>query len=154
MPEGYDRLLVCKTHNVMWKMRPYDGPPEYDMELRELCDRHNAQIGDPDNCRAMIFRTDPDTASKLDVETALKNKMADHDVYIKDFRDDLKVDALRCFNRHNRPSDGCPDWCDESKTIGRKTGVPTEHRQYLCMYCPVGAHVAHLERKQMGMYGK
>ena len=70
--KDFDRLLVCKTHGVMWKMRPYDGPPEYDQELRELCDRHNAQVPNPQDCRALIYRTDADTASKLDIETAKK----------------------------------------------------------------------------------
>lgn len=155
MPEtGYDRLLVCKTHGVMYKMRPYDGPPEYDQELIELCNRHNAQVPDPDNCKALIFRTDQETASKLDVETALKNELKEHDVYIRDFRDDLKVEALKCFNRHDRPKGGCMDWCDESKTIGRKIGVPPSKRQYLCMYCPVGSWVAEQERAAMGMYKK
>lgn len=149
---GFDRILVCKHHGVMYKMRPYDGPPEYDQELIELCKRHNAQFPDPDNCRATIYRTDPDTAEKMDVESALSKELSDHDVYIKDFRDDLKVEALKCFNQHNRPSDGCPDWCIEAKTIGRKIGVPPEKRQFLCMYCPAGAHVAHVERKAMGLY--
>lgn len=154
MAEEMNRLLVCKTHGVMYRMRPYQGPPEYDQELRELCDRHNAQVPDPDNCRALIFLTDKETASKLDVETALKKELADHDVYIRDFRDELKVDALRCFNRHNRPSGSCSDWCAEEKTIGRKVGVPEDKRQYLCMYCPVAEFYVHKARQQMGLYGK
>lgn len=150
----FDRLLVCKTHGVMYKMRPYDGAVEYDMELKELCDRHNAQVPDPENCKALIFRTDQETASKLDVETALRNELQEQDVYIRDFRDELKVDALKCYNRHDRPKQGCIDWCHESKTIGRKIGVPPDKRQYLCMYCPVGSWVAEQERKAMGMYDK
>lgn len=158
MPEtGYDRLLVCKTHAVMYKMKPYDGPVEYDQELIELCDRHNGQFanqGAPDTCNALIFRTDPETASKLDVETALKNELNEMNVFIKDFRDELKTDALKCYNRHERPKAGCIDWCAEDKTIGRKVGVPKEHRQYLCMYCPVGSWVAQQERIQMGLYNQ
>ena len=138
----------------MYKMRPYDGPPEYDQELIELCNRHNGQVPDPENCKALIFRTDPETASKLDVETALRKEMADQDVYIRDFRDELKVDALKCFNKHNRPTAGCMDWCTESKTIGRKIGVPTDQRQYLCMYCPAAAYYTHKFRDQLGLYGK
>lgn len=148
----FHRLLVCKTHGVMYKMRPYDGPAEYDMELRELCERHNAQVPDPDNCRALIFRTDSETAGKLDVETAVRKELAEQDVYIKDFRDELKSDALRCFNRHNRPSEGCIDWCNDDKTIGRKVGVPKEKRQYLCMYCPAADHYVHKARTLKGMY--
>jgi hypothetical protein len=148
----FHRLLVCKTHGVMYKMRPYDGPAEYDMELRELCDRHNANVPDPENCRALIFRTDPETADKLDVETALKKELSEQDVYIRDFRDELKVDALKCFNRHNRPNSGCIDWCNDDKTIGRKIGVPPEKRQYLCMYCPAADYYVHRSRTAKGMY--
>jgi len=148
----FHRLLVCKTHGVMYKMRPYDGPAEYDMELRELCERHNAQVPDPDNCRALIFRTDSETAGKLDVETAIRKELAEQDVFIKDFRDELKSDALRCFNRHNRPSEGCIDWCNDDKTIGRKVGVPKDKRQYLCMYCPVADYYVHKARTLKGMY--
>ena len=152
--KDFDRLLVCKTHGVMWKMRPYDGPPEYDQELRELCDRHNAQVPDPQNCRALIYRTDPETAAKLDVETALKNELKEQDVYIRDFRDELKVDALKCFSRHNRPSQGCIDWCNDDKTIGRKSGVPKDKRQYVCMYCPAAEYYTHRQRTEMGLYDK
>ena len=150
----FHRLLVCKTHGVMYKMRPYDGVPEYDQELRELCDRHNAQVPDPENCRALIFRTDAETATKLDVETALKNELKEQDVYIRDFRDELKVDALRCFNRHSRPSQGCIDWCNDDKTIGRKTGIPKDKRQYLCMYCPAAEYYTHRQRIELGLYDK
>lgn len=154
MAEDFHRLLVCKTHGVMWKMKPYDGPPEYDMELREICDRHNAQIPDPQNCSALIYRTDPETASKLDIETALRTDLEGHNVFIRDFRDELKVDALKCFNRHNRPKQGCLDWCSEEKTIGRKVGVPKEKRQYVCMYCPVAEYYTHRQRTELGLYDK
>jgi hypothetical protein len=150
--EQAHRLLVCKTHGVMWKMRPYDGPPEYDQELRELCDRHNAQVPDPQNCSALIYRTDEETAKKLDTETAVKGELAKNDVFIRDTRDELKVDALKCFNRHNRPKQGCIDWCAEDKTVGRKIGVPPEKRQYLCMYCPAAEYYTHRQRVEMGMY--
>jgi hypothetical protein len=152
MAEEMNRLLVCKTHGVMYKMKPYTGTPEYDMELRELCDRHNAQVPDPENCKAVIFLTDKDTASKLDVETALKNELKEQDVYIKDFRDELKVDALKCFNRHSRPKQGCIDWCNDEKTIGRKVGVPVEKRQYVCMYCPAAEYYTHRQRTELGLY--
>lgn len=161
MAEPHNRLLVCwrivngrKRDGVIYKMTPYDGPPEYDMELIDILERHKARHQDFDNWRALIFRTDKETASKLDAETAIKSELKRHDIYIKDFRDELKVDALRCFNRHNRPNSGCSDWCDESKTIGRKVGVPVEKRQFLCMYCPAASFYAHKERKMLGLYDK
>lgn len=161
MSEQPNRLLVCwrningkKTDGVIYKMRPYDGPAEYDMELLDILERHKARNPDYDNWRALIFRTDKDTADKLDAETAIKNELKNHDIIIKDFRDELKTDALRCFDRHNRPTTGCVDWCDESKTIGRKIGVPKEKRQYLCMYCPAAAWYTHKERQMLGLYDK
>lgn len=159
MSEPMNRLLVCwrlvngrKTDGVMYKMTPYDGPPEYDMELLDILERHKARHQDYENWRALIFRTDKDTASKLDAETAIKNELKAHDIFIKDFRDELKVDALKCFNKHNRPNKGCPDWCDESKTIGRKVGVPADKRQYLCMYCPAAEYPTYKERLKLGLY--
>lgn len=161
MSEQPNRLLVCwrvvngrKTDGVIYKMRPYDGPAEYDMELIDILERHKARNQDYDNWRALIFRTDKDTADKLDAETAIKNELKRHDIIIKDFRDELKVDALRCFDKHNRPDRGCVDWCDESKTVGRKIGVPKEKRQYLCMYCPAAEWYTHKERQMLGLYDK
>jgi hypothetical protein len=90
----------------------------------------------------------------LDVETALKKELQEQDVYIRDFRDELKVDALKCFSRHNRPSQGCIDWCNDDKTIGRKTGVPKDKRQYVCMYCPAAEYYTHRQRTEMGLYDK
>lgn len=158
--EQAHRLLVTwreepdgkKSGAVMYKMRPYDGAPEYDMELIDILERHKAKNPDHDKWKGLIFRTDKETASKLDAETAIKNELKAHDLYIRDFRDELKVDALRCFNRHNRPNTGCLDWCDESKTIGRKVGVPKEKRQYLCMYCPAAEWYARKERQILGLY--
>lgn len=159
MSEPFNRLLVCwrvvngkKTDGIMYKMNPYDGPPEYDMELLDILERHKARHQDYDNWRALIFRTDKETATKLDAETAIKNELKSHDIFIKDFRDELKVDAIKCFNRHNRPTKGCPDWCDESKTIGRKVGIPVDKRQYLCMYCPAAEYPTYKERLKLGLY--
>ena len=44
------------------------------------------------------------------------------------------------------------DWCDESKTIGRKVGVPVDKRQYLCMYCPAAEYPTYKERLKLGLY--
>lgn len=148
------RLLVCQACGVMYKLRPYDGPPEYDMELIEIINRHLGQAADPrpESHPAQIFRTDEETASKLDMETTVKNELMKNEIWMRDFRDELKVDALKCFNQHGRPK-LCPDYESESKTIGRKVGVPKEYRQYLCTYCPAAAEVIHIKRKQKGMYG-
>lgn len=148
------RLLTCQSCQVMYRLRDYDGPADYDMELIEIIQRHLGQAvnPDPDAHRSIIIRCDESTWEKLGDETKIKEELAKNEWEVREIRDDMKVEALRCFNRHNRPSGMCPDYEDDSKTIGRKIGVPKENRQYLCHYCPASAYVIHNVRKAKGMY--
>lgn len=150
------RLLTCQACQVMYRLRDYDGPAEYDMELVEIINRHLGQADnpDPDAHRSIILRCDEDTWEKLGDETQIKQELAKNEWEVREIRDDMKVEALKCFNKHNRPSGMCPDYEDSSKTIGRTIGVPPENRQYLCHYCPASAYVIHKVRKAKGMYDK
>jgi hypothetical protein len=69
-------------------------------------------------------------------------------------------DALKCFDRHNRPEGYCIDWKDDSKRLGRATpegkawqkqnqDAPTMH---LCDFCPVASTVAVAQRAATGAY--
>ena len=148
------RLLTCQSCGVMYRMRDYDGPAEYDMELIELCNRHLGQAAnpDPDAHKSIILRCDQDTWDKLGDETKIKQELAKNEWEVRELRDDLKVEALKCFQRHGAPQDMCIDYEDDSKTIGRKIGVPKSSRQYLCHYCPASAYVIHRARQAKGMY--
>lgn len=148
------RLLTCQTCGTMYRMKDYDGAVQYDMELIELCNRHLGQAAnpDPDAHKSIIIRCDQNTWDKLGDETQIKKELAKNEWEVRELRDDLKVEALKCFTRHNSPKMGCIDYEDESKTIGRKIGVPKENRQYLCHYCPVQSFVTHNIRKKKGMY--
>lgn len=148
------RLLACRTCGTMYKMRDYEGNADYDMELQELINRHLGQAEDrnPESHLSLIFRVDEATWDKLGDETSVQKELLKNEWVVRELRDDLKVEALRCFNRHNRPSNGCMDYEDESKTIGRKVGIPKENRQYLCHYCPAQEHVTHKKRLAKGMY--
>ena len=148
------RLLACRTCGTMYKMRDYEGNADYDMELQELINRHLGQADDrnPESHLSLIFRVDESTWEKLGDETSVQKELLKNEWVVRELRDDLKVEALRCFNRHNRPANGCMDYEDESKTIGRKVGIPKENRQYLCHYCPAQEHVTHKKRLAKGMY--
>ena len=148
------RLLTCKPCGVMYRMKDYDGPAEYDMELIEIINRHLHQASDPrpESHESLILRCDEDTWSKLGDETQIKTELAKNEWEVREMRDDLKVEAIKCFSRHGRPGNGCPDYEDESKTVGRKVGVPPSQRQYLCHYCPAASFVVHKKRKAKGMY--
>jgi len=139
----------------MHKMRDYDGNADNDMELQEIIKMHLARAQDPspESHMSQIFRCDQETYDKLDGETGIKKELMKNEIEVREVRDDLKVEALKCFQRHGAPKGSCIDWLDESKVIGRKTGVPKENWQYLCHFCPVGSgYVATQERKAMGMY--
>lgn len=148
------RLLACKSCGTMYKMRDYAGPADYDMELQELIKRHLGEARDPDPAShiSLIFRVDEDTWNKLGNETPIQKELMKNEWEVRALRDDLKVDALKCFNRHNRPANGCIDYEDASKAIGRTIGVPKENRQYLCHYCPAQEYVTHKNRTAKGMY--
>lgn len=148
------RLLACNGCGVLYRLRDFQGPVENDMELREIVDRHmgQAQDKDPEHHRANLFYVDDEDAKLIDVESQLQKDLQDVRVFIRDTRDELKVDALKCYGRHNRPKGGCPDWKDTSKIIGRKSGVAREDLQYLCQFCPVNSHVEFKERQKRGMY--
>jgi hypothetical protein len=155
------RLLVVKdvngkTDSTMIRLRDYEGPAEYDMELVEVIRKHkerNTHIN-PDDFRGLIFNCDQETWDKLGDETQVRNELMKNEWDVREVRDDMKVEALKCFNRHNRPTNGCLDYQDESKTIGRKTGVPPENRQYLCYYCPAHEYYVHKVRLKKGLYDK
>lgn len=132
----------------MTRMRDYDGPVEHDMELAEVIKIHKERSPlDPDSHRAQLFRVSDEEASILDVESQLVETLSKEQLFIKETRDDLKLEALKCFDRHHRPQGDCPDWKDESKVIGYKQGIPPEKRRYLCEYCPVATHMKFRERK-------
>ena len=148
------RLLVCKPCGVLYNMLDYDGPPEYDMELQDVIERHLTQASDPrpDSHLSMIFRCEAETASKLDMETEIKQELMKNEIEVREIRNDLKEDALKCFGKHGRPEADCLDYCDDSKTIGRKVGVPKSKRMYLCMFCPVQEYYQYKIRSSKGLY--
>jgi hypothetical protein len=150
------RILICRTCQVAMKLRDYHGDAHDDIELREMIDRHLGKATDPrpESHPAQLFVVDDDDLSKMtdaQLNDALKNRI---DLEIKEFRDDFKDQAMGCYNLHNRPTGGCIDWKDDSRVIGRKTGVPKDERAYLCDYCPVSAFVAFKQRQAAGLYGK
>ncbi len=148
------RLLVCKPCGTLYNMQDYDGPAEYDMELMDVIERHLTQASDPrpDAHMSMIFRCDKETASKLDMETEVKKELMKNEIEVREMRNDLKEDALKCFSKHGRPKMDCLDYCGEDKTVGRKMGVPKEHRMYLCMFCPVQEYYQYKIRGAKGLY--
>ena len=148
------RLLVCKPCGTLYNMLDYDGPPEYDMELQEIIKRHLHQANDPrpESHMSQIFRCDDDTASKLDMETEVKKELMKNEVEVREMRNDLKEDALKCFSKHGRPKMDCLDYCGEDKTVGVKPVTLPGLLNDLCMFCPVQEYYQYKIRGAKGLY--
>lgn len=78
--------------------------------------------------------------------------------YVIESLDTFKYDAMTCYQRHHRPQDGCIDWRDDSKRIGRPTpegqAAMRGHKNvpYLCDFCVVRTGVDTKIRAAKGLY--
>jgi hypothetical protein len=77
--------------------------------------------------------------------------------------DTFKEEAQKCFNQHGRPKEGCIDYCDRTKLLGRPTQegrqfakenpkLAIETGPYLCWQCPVQTWVTTQVRAKRGDY--
>jgi hypothetical protein len=154
------RFLVCFDCKTIDRMGDHEGSVDRDFQLHETIQRHlktSDRGDDPAKHKSQIFAVPGDGSAFADMEQAeraLTENLANAGVFIKETRDGLKVEALQCYNRHNRPTKGCIDWKDRSKKIGRHRGVPDNECMYLCEFCPAKAHYDFQARQAQGMYGK
>jgi hypothetical protein len=141
---------------VVNRLRDYDGDPHNDWELKELVDRHLGAAPDPrpESHMSQLFRVDDEDLEKMDDATLKKALEDDLDMQISEFREDFKEQAMTCYQLHNRPTGGCADYCDESRVLGRKTGIDPANRAYLCYYCPVKVWVENKRNEAGGMFKK
>jgi hypothetical protein len=90
------------------------------------------------------------------------NKDVGFDQWVYDSRNTFVEDALRCYVEHHRPKEGCIDYWDDSKRLGRPTpeGQSVLRENYklgrgdphLCQFCPVHTFVATQVRWRQGAY--
>lgn len=148
------RLLICRACGTVNRLKDYQGDPEYDWELREIIERHLGKASDPrpESHPAQLMVVDEKALEKMDDATLKKSLEDNLDMEISEFRDDFKEQAMQCYALHNRPKGGCIDYCDESRVIGRKTGIAAENRAYLCHYCPVQVWVENKQNEASGLF--
>lgn len=124
--------------------RDDDGLPtmvaQYDPALEDWITRHSHDdIPLPDAEKFALWFTNQQTWNTADVIATVKKEMGDAlgSMYIE--RDELKDDALYCFEKHNRPTTSCPDVFSEGKVIGSHESnkrIDPQQRMYLCHACP------------------
>ena len=112
---------------------------QYDPSLEDWVTRHeHADI--PESVKKHdVWGTDQLTWQTVDVMARVRQDMLDAtgEMYLE--RDELKEDALSCFEKHHRPQLTCPDAFAEGKVIGGHESnkhMPREDRMYLCHLCP------------------
>jgi hypothetical protein len=158
------RLLVCFDCNTLTKVAPYLGPAELDKDLDRVVALHqHHEIPEYRRKGGRLFPTEQKTWDRLDVVTELRKEMIANQVWISEYRDQVGVDAVKCFRSH-----GSPEWpgkpCIDYKTAGKRLGggltvrgVDQKKRdlhglQYLCIYCPYESTVTTQKRWDKGAY--
>ena len=128
----------------------------FDPALEEWMTRHeHPEVPDDRMRKHDLYSTDQETFN-AGFAAQLKKEMeeATHNLYTE--RDQIKEDAIECFNRHGRPQDRCIDVFSESKVLGGHESnrrMNPKDRMYLCHACPfVHGYVIPDVRHKKGYY--
>lgn len=162
------RLLLCRPCATLEELPDYEGPPEYDRLLNELVQRHrqiDPVVHDGERVANLMHVEDRDWEQN---RGAILDRMRSKDQgfgepWIHEAHNTYKEDALACFSRHGRPKEGCIDYWDSSKRIGRPTPegravLRTLHKlgdkdPHICAWCPVHTYVTTEKQWRAGLYG-
>lgn len=166
------RLLFCNACKSLEEVEDYEGPLEVDPLIEQLVRKHNERApmehgGRDLRASPMRIAVVPDIKWATDREEIIKqinneNRKVGFDAWVYEATNTYSEDALRCYSDHHRPKQGCIDWWDESKRIGRPTeeGQAAVKDQYklgqrdphLCQYCPVASFVQTEINHRKGLY--
>ena len=140
------RLLKCNDCKSTEEVPDFEGPAEYDVLLEHLVQRHRHPNGEEHI--GQLLRVERKHWDSPKIKREILSKMwlgttgFDPEFYAS--KSTFQEDALKCFNQHQRPSEGCIDWKNSEKRLGNpsKLGWERGPKVYLCDFCPVRAHVA------------
>lgn len=143
------RALICLDCYTVEELPDYDGPPEHDYALQYVVAPH--QRG---GHRGQLIHVDDGEWSRNQSEILQEFwKKAGYTGFYPQFyaaHNTLKEDALKCYDKHRRPQEYCPDWKDKSKLLGNqlftsakeKKEIPRKElpeQKYLCQWCPMAS---------------
>lgn len=153
------RLLVCKDCRSIEELPDYAGNPRDDVLLEDTVSRHMYEGITHEVALIKVpvkWWNDKNIQSKLIKQISqggskgLEEIEGGEDYY--GTRDTYREDALKCFQRHGRPKEGCIDYQNHDKRIGNPTseGWKTGPRVYACNFCPVQTWVDKKKREEQG----
>ena len=163
------RLLYCFVCNTMEELPPFDGPPEQDALLQISCEVHTFPSGDPHKGRLFNLPVrawaTPDARKEIidQIKGGGSRGLAEVDETFYDSRSTFMEDAMKCYQAHRKPADGCPDWKHSSKLLvpntvkeRRKEGMEKYEnsagaKTYLCQFCPVAIAVEKRKQTLLGL---
>lgn len=138
--------------------------PAYDPMLEDFTLRHQHHYTDHELMEGVIqvAQVDQRTWDTMDVVTKIKEQYQRQTGVFYEERNEYMEAAAKCYNAHNNPTTGCPDYMADSKRIGtavykdddgREVRVPDRFRQYLCYVCPFQQAYINVElRRRKGQY--
>lgn len=167
------RLAFCyvDTCRTLSKLPDYEGNPDHDSALQDWIDRHmhglhidthpGGRLYQMDDEQEGITRTvstrgGVETLSAMEAAAVqeVRAELAKVGIEMNDYRNELRIDAVKCHQKHGQPSHPgklCIDYQSDSKRLGRKD-TPKDKRIYLCTFCPYESSVTVTKRANRGDY--
>lgn len=162
------RLLFCFVCQTLEELPDYEGRPEDDVLLNITLERHTIatipHTGHLFKVAVKLWAVDSIRQQIIKQIRVGSGGMSEIDPTYYESKSTFSEDALRCYSAHLRPSDGCPDYLDDSKRLLPKTdkerkelGMPSVRetggpKVYLCQFCPIHSVVTQKKRTIRGDY--
>ena len=166
----YIRLLYCYNCKTIEELPDFEGHPDDDVLLQVMIEKHES-AGIPHS--GFLSKIGIKTYSRPEVrKQVIKNLrdkvgggLADIDPDYYTTKATFYEDAMKCFNLHLRPVEGCYDWKNKNKRLvpkgtdelRKEIGLESAAKSasttvYLCDFCPAKTFVVEQNRKQAGLY--
>jgi hypothetical protein len=163
------RLLYCLVCDSLDELPPYDGAPEQDHLLTIACESHIFPSGEPHKGKLFVLplRAWAKPESRKEIIRQIKGGgskgLAEVDDTFYDSRSMFLEDAMKCYQQHNKPKEGCVDWQHKEKLLIPNTAKERKAegmaryqdeagpKTYLCNFCPVSIAVNQRKQKLLGM---
>lgn len=158
------RILYCWNCKTIEELPDFEGRAEDDVLLEMTVERHQSS-GVPH--QGTLFKIGVKLWSvesiQKEIIKQIRNKASggldELDPGYYSTRSTFYEDAMKCYSKHLRPAESCPDWKSESKRLIPKThelrkeaGLPSPAQSvgtkvYLCDFCPVKSYYMTKQRQ-------
>lgn len=163
------RLLYCRVCDTFEELPAFMGRPENDHLLAISVEKHKFPSGQEHVGNLYMFPQAYWDRFKKDIIDQIRNRsgakgLANADPTYYDTQNTFREDAMKCFQQHFRPAEGCSDYESPSKRLvpgtraeRKELGLPDPSKVpgpkvSLCHFCPVHSKVTERKRILRGDY--